>query len=205
MPKEYEPVLESLFERKRKIISVILTINTAYSLIDDTFAREIFIAEQIMNHKIRLLLRSFINFVCDPLRCCFPKMRDVCIPLELTGMNTNKNLIDSLQKGDFEETYKWLGIASVGEKKKDKGFLWRRNKERSSSNEGSVRNGAELRAGEELRNLVVAQHSRLTEAGRRKRRGAAHAMRHRHQEPITASATPEVTSPPPLRRKGCWP
>jgi hypothetical protein len=172
MPKEYEPVLESLFERKRKIISVILTINTAYSLIDDTFAREIFIAEQIMNHKIRMWLHDFINFVCDPLRYCFPMMRSICIPLELTGMGTNKNLIDSLQKGDFEETYKWLGIASVGDKKKDKGFRWRRNNERSSSNDGSLQEGQNLPAGKELRDMVIARHSqRCNGEGRRRRRG----------------------------------
>jgi hypothetical protein len=167
MPKEYEAALDTLFERKRKVTSVILTINTAYSLIDDTFAREIFIAEQMMTHRIRMWLHSFINFVCDPFRCCWPGMKRVCMPLELTGMGRHKNLIDSLQKGDFEETYRWLGIDAANDKKKNTGFSWRKKSDKTSSNEGS-----EPRSGEDIKKWIEENHKQLNPSKKRRVRRA---------------------------------
>ena len=102
LPKELESTIDDLFERKRKIISS-STINTAYSLIDDTFAREIFIAEQLKTHRVRMLLHNFINFVCDPVRWMIPGLKNACIPRELYTMRRHRNLIDRLQTGDLKQ------------------------------------------------------------------------------------------------------
>ena len=118
-----ERTLATLFDRKRKLTSVILTINTAYSLIDESFAREIFVAEQIKNHKLRMIMNHILNFIFDPLRHCCPGIRHICVPWELVVVKRNKNLIDSLQKGDFEETYRWLGIDPSRGKKKSSSLL----------------------------------------------------------------------------------
>ncbi|MBU94817.1 MAG: hypothetical protein CL669_04410 [Balneola sp.] len=144
LPKELESTIDDLFERKRKITSVLLTINTAYSLIDDTFAREIFIAEQLKTHRVRMLLHNFINFVCDPIRWMIPGLKNACIPRELYTMRRHRNLIDRLQTGDFEATYRWLGIEHTQDKKKSNGFafswLRRSDKKTSDSDEDADRN-----------------------------------------------------------------
>ena len=142
LPKELEEQLDDLFERKRRITSVLLTINTAYSLIDDTFAREIFIAEQLKTHKVRMYLHSFINFVCDPIRWFIPSIKNACIPLELYSIGRHKNLIDCLQRGDFEETYRWLGIQHTQNKKKEGGFAFgwlnKKSDKKSSESDSSL-------------------------------------------------------------------
>ena len=62
--------VDELFARKRKLTDVVLSLNTAYSMIEDTFAREIETAEQIRTHKIRMAVHNFINFMLEPFSKC---------------------------------------------------------------------------------------------------------------------------------------
>jgi len=108
--------VDELFARKRKLTDVILSLNTAYSMIEDTFMREIETAEQIRTHKIRMAVHNFINFMLEPFSYCIPRLDTICLPRGLLEMRQRCNLIDKIQEGDLETTYQWLGI----EKKKSK-------------------------------------------------------------------------------------
>ena len=89
-----------------------------------------------------MYLHSFINFVCDPIRWLIPSIKNACIPLELYSIGRHKNLIDCLQRGDFEETYRWLGIQHTQNKKKEGGFAFgwlnKKSDKKSSESDSSL-------------------------------------------------------------------
>ena len=110
--------LNHLFHRKTKLTDVILSLNTAYSMIEDIFAREVDSAEQIRTHRVRMFAHSLLCFILEPFSCCMSKstLASLCLPRELLEIREKCNLIDKIQEGDLEKTYAWLGI----EKKKPK-------------------------------------------------------------------------------------
>ena len=114
--------LDELFARKRKLTDVVLSLNTAYSMIEDIFAREIETAEQIRTHKIRMAVHNFLNFMLEPFSYCIPRLDIICLPHGLLEMRQRCNLIDKIQEGDLEKTYQWLGIEPK-KVKKNKGLL----------------------------------------------------------------------------------
>ena len=114
--------LDELFARKRKLTDVVLSLNTAYSMIEDIFAREIETAEQIRTHKIRMAVHNFLNFMLEPFSYCIPRLDIICLPHGLLEMRQRCNLIDKIQEGDLEKTYQWLGI-EPRKTKKNKGLL----------------------------------------------------------------------------------
>jgi hypothetical protein len=118
LTKKQDSKLSQLFRRKTKLTDVILSLNTAYSMIEDIFAREVDSAEQIRTHKIRMFAHSLLCFILEPFSCFMSRDRlvTICLPRELLEIRQKCNLIDKIQEGDLEKTYAWLGI----EKKKSR-------------------------------------------------------------------------------------
>lgn len=76
IPDEYKERLHYLFGEKKKLISSILYLNTAFSTIDRLFQQEIANAEIIKNHPIAFKMNSIFNAIC----CCC--CEDIFIPKE---------------------------------------------------------------------------------------------------------------------------
>ena len=102
--------MNELFKRKIRITDVLLTINTAYSQIDDIFGREIILAEQMKKHRIRFLLNELFTFILTPFECCLPNTEMICIPRQITTIKNTSTLIDKIRSGDIYEIYRSLGI-----------------------------------------------------------------------------------------------
>jgi len=102
--------MNELFKRKIRITDVLLTINTAYSQIDDIFGREIILAEQMKKHRIRFLLNELFTFLLTPFECCLPNTEMICIPRQITTIKNTSTLIDKIRSGDIYEIYRSLGI-----------------------------------------------------------------------------------------------
>ena len=102
--------MNELFKRKIRITDVLLTINTAYSQIDDIFGREIILAEQMKKHRIRFLLNELFTFILTPFECCLPSTEMICIPKQITTIKNTSTLIDKIRSGDIYEIYRSLGI-----------------------------------------------------------------------------------------------
>jgi hypothetical protein len=102
--------MNELFKRKIRITDVLLTINTAYSQIDDIFGREIILAEQMKKHRIRFILNELFTFILTPFECCLPNTEMICIPRQITTIKNTSTLIDKIRSGDIYEIYRSLGI-----------------------------------------------------------------------------------------------
>ena len=108
--------MNELFKRKIRITDVLLTINTAYSQIDDIFGREIILAEQMKKNRIRFLLNELLTFLLTPFECCLPNTEMICIPKQITKIRNTRTLIDKIRSGDIYEIYRSLGIDDEYEK-----------------------------------------------------------------------------------------
>jgi len=108
--------MNELFKRKIRITDVLLTINTAYSQIDDIFGREIILAEQMKKNRIRFLLNELLTFLLTPFECCLPNTEMICIPKQITKIKNTRTLIDKIRSGDIYEIYRSLGIDDEYEK-----------------------------------------------------------------------------------------
>ena len=108
--KQLKEKLKKLFDKKRLIIDILLTINTAYSQIDDMFAREIIIAEIMKKNKFKLILNDIFSFLLIPFQCCFKNKDLICVPTQLIEIINKKTLLDKIRSGNISEIYKSLGI-----------------------------------------------------------------------------------------------
>ena len=81
--KKLENRLDELFIKKRRITDTLLTINTAYSQIDDIFAREIILAEIQKKNKFLFQINSIFKIICCPIKGCLKNYDTMFIPNEL--------------------------------------------------------------------------------------------------------------------------
>ena len=66
--------LEKLFLEKKQLINTILSLNTAFSKIDNMFQQEIINAELKKKYPVRFLLNEIVSITCDPKTFwCLPK------------------------------------------------------------------------------------------------------------------------------------
>lgn len=105
-----EARLNELFIKKRRITDVLLTINTAYSQIDDIFAREIIMAEIQKRNKGLFYLNYCFKIFFTPFRCCIKDFDNKFIPKEYIKISNDNNLLDKINVGNISEIYKTLGI-----------------------------------------------------------------------------------------------
>ena len=109
-----------------------------------------------------MFMNHVLNFILDPLRHCWPGIRHICVPWELVAVKRNKNLIDSLQKGDFEETYRWLGIDPSRGKKKQSSLIGDiiGRKEPGNSEPSDAPSPFDKQSGDEFHRLVKSNFDR---------------------------------------------
>lgn len=73
IPEEYRGRLKFLFREKKKLVSDILFLNTAFSTIDKLFQQEISNAEIMKNHPILFFINDFLNACCCKKNFCLPE------------------------------------------------------------------------------------------------------------------------------------
>lgn len=105
-----EKRLNILFIKKRRITDVLLTINTAYSQIDDIFAREIIMAEIQKRNKGLFNLNYCFKIFFTPLKCCIKDFDNKFIPKDYIKISNDNNLLDKINVGNISDIYKTLGI-----------------------------------------------------------------------------------------------
>ena len=108
--------LDELFIKKRRITDTLLTINTAYSQIDDIFAREIILAEIQKKNKFLFQINSIFKIICCPIKGCLKNYDTMFIPTEYIKINSENNLLDKINIGNISEIYKTLGIDYIEKK-----------------------------------------------------------------------------------------
>ena len=105
-----EKKLNILFIKKRRITDVLLTINTAYSQIDDIFAREIIMAELQKRNAGLFKMNYFFKIFFAPLKCCIKDFDNKFIPKDYIKISNDNNLLDKINVGNISDIYKTLGI-----------------------------------------------------------------------------------------------